>query len=156
MPYFNFVELLLQLVQPICYNLITSKRKCGVDMDGKKAELKVRLQYALDIREKKAVDLSKDLNIPKSAISQYLSGKSQKMDSKRLYAICNYLNVSEPWLLGFDVPMEKSIEQKNNNIISDVVVRMRTDKDFFDAINIMYTLDNEKFSSIKQMLTLLK
>lgn len=125
-------------------------------MSEKRSELKERLQYALDIREKKAVDLSKDLNIPKSAISQYLSGKSQKMDSKRLYAICNYLNVSEPWLLGFDVPMEKSIEQKNNNIIVDVVARMRTDKDFFDAINIMYALDNEKFSSIKQMLTLLK
>lgn len=78
-------------------------------MSIKKAELKDRLQYALDLREKKAVDLSKDLNIPKSAISQYLSGRSQKMDTKRLYSICNYLDVSEPWMLGFDVPMDRAL-----------------------------------------------
>ena len=127
-----------------------------MDMEENKAELKTRLQHALDIREKKAVDLSKDLNIPKSAISQYLSGKSQKMDSKRLHAICNYLNVSEPWLLGFDVPMEKTVVQKKNDTLTDIVVRMRTDEDFFEAVNLMYLIDDEKFSSIKQMLTLLK
>lgn len=82
-------------------------------MNEKRAELKDRLQLALDLREKKAADLSRDLNIPKSAISQYLSGKSQKMNSDRLFAISRYLNVSEPWLLGFDVPMESmwDIEQ---------------------------------------------
>ena len=125
-------------------------------MEERKAEMKDRLQYALDIRNKKAVDLSKDLEIPKSAISQYLSGKSQKMDSKRMYTICNYLNVSEPWLLGFDVPMEKTMTQKKNDALADIVVKMRTDDSFFEAINIMYNLDEEKFSSIKQMLTLLK
>ena len=125
-------------------------------MTSKRAEMKDRLQIALDLREKKAVDLSKDLNIPKSAVSQYLSGKSQKMDSKRLYIIAEYLDVSEAWLMGFDVPMERTIAQKKNDTLADIVVRMRTDEDFFEAVNIMYILDGEKFSSIKQMLTLLK
>lgn len=70
-------------------------------------ELKDRLRYALELRGKKAVDLVTDLKIPKSAISQYLSGKSQNMDSKRLYSISKYLDVSEPWLMGYDVPMER-------------------------------------------------
>ena len=75
----------------------------------KKEELKDRLRIALDLREKKAVDLTRDLKIPKSAISQYLSGNRTIKDSKRLYIIAEYLDVSEAWLMGFDVPMERHL-----------------------------------------------
>jgi transcriptional regulator with XRE-family HTH domain len=77
-------------------------------MENSKCSLKDRLYEAMATRGKKAVDLTRDLDIPKSAISQYLSGKSQKMDSARLYAIAHYLDVDEPWLLGYDVPMKKA------------------------------------------------
>ena len=75
-----------------------------------KEELKDRLRKALEMNEKKAADMSKDLNIPKSAISQYLSGYRTIKDSKRLYVIAEYLGVSEAWLMGFDVPMERHFE----------------------------------------------
>ncbi len=81
-------------------------------MENSKSSLKNRLYEAMTIRGKKAVDLTRDLDIPKSAVSQYLSGKSQKMDSERLYAIARYLDVDEPWLLGYDVPMERPTETK--------------------------------------------
>ena len=82
-----------------------------------KGNLKDRLNEALILRGKKAVDLTKDLGIPKSAISQYLSGKSQKMDADRLQKIASYLNVSEAWLAGFDVPQSSvmiQIDADNN------------------------------------------
>lgn len=82
-------------------------------MENSKCSLKDRLYEAMAKRGKKAVDLTRDLDIPKSAISQYLSGKSQKMDSARLYAIAHYLDVDEPWLLGYDVPMKKSEIKKS-------------------------------------------
>lgn len=81
-------------------------------MENSKSSLKSRLYEAMTIRGKKAVDLTRDLQIPKSAVSQYLSGKSQNMDSERLYAIAKYLDVDEPWLLGFDVPMKSNTETK--------------------------------------------
>ena len=81
-------------------------------MENSKSSLKNRLYEAMTARGKKAVDLTRDLGIPKSAVSQYLSGKSQKMDSERLYAIAKYLDVDEPWLLGFDVPMKSNTETK--------------------------------------------
>ena len=81
-------------------------------MENSKSSLKSRLYEAMTIRGKKAVDLTRDLEIPKSAVSQYLSGKSQKMDSERLYAIAKYLDVDEPWLLGYDVPMKSNTETK--------------------------------------------
>lgn len=84
-------------------------------MENSKSSLKNRLYEAITIRGKKAADLAKDLDIPKSAVSQYLSGKSQKMDSARLYAIAKYLDVAEPWLLGYDVPMEREAEQNKNS-----------------------------------------
>ena len=86
-------------------------------MENSKSSLKNRLYEAMTIRGKKAVDLTRDLQIPKSAVSQYLSGKSQKMDSERLYAIAKYLDVDEPWLLGFDVPMERQAETKKEQPI---------------------------------------
>lgn len=69
-----------------------------------------RLQEAMNLREKKQSDLSNDLNIPKSAISQYLSGKFEAKQD-RIYDLAKYLDVNEPWLMGYDVPMERA---KNN------------------------------------------
>lgn len=119
-----------------------------------RAELKDRLQEALYIRDKKAVDLVRDLKIPKSAISQYLSGKSQNMDSERLYAICKYLDVSEPWMMGYDVSMERNMEKKNN-AIADIVKRLRTDEDFLYLVESMGKLDAEKLKAFKQLVSTL-
>ena len=85
-----------------------------------RADMKDRLRAALEIREKKAVDLSRDLKIPKSAISQYLSGHRIIKDSKRLFVIAEYLDVSEAWLMGFDVPMERI---KKDDTKNDIVER---------------------------------
>ena len=85
-----------------------------------RVDMKDRLRTALEIREKKAVDLSRDLKIPKSAISQYLSGHRIIKDSKRLFVIAEYLDVSEAWLMGFDVPMERI---KKDDTQKDIVER---------------------------------
>ena len=118
----------------------------------KKVDLKDRLQTALNIREKRPADLVKDLGIPKSAISQYLSGSRTIKDSKRLYAMAKYLNVSEAWLMGFDVAMERPIEQTNSDILVDITVRLKTDSDFLSVVKTINSLDTEKFKSVQQML----
>lgn len=68
-------------------------------------ELKIRLRTALELRNMKPIELSEKTGIPKAAISQYMSGYSKPKDD-RLYLICKALNVNEPWLLGYDVPMD--------------------------------------------------
>lgn len=91
-------------------------------MENSKSSLKSRLYEAMTIRGKKAVDLTRELDIPKSAVSQYLSGKSQNMDSSRLYAIAKFLDVSEPWLLGYDVPMERQDPAELGTLAADVLL----------------------------------
>ena len=120
-------------------------------MEAPIAELKDRLQEAMNLREKKAADLANDLEIPKSALSQYLSGKSKNMDSVRMYRLCVYLNVNEAWMMGFDVPMERP-KEKNNDIMSDIIVRLRTDEGFFEVVETLNSLDKEQLDGVLQML----
>ena len=120
-------------------------------MEAPIAELKDRLQEAMNLRKKKAADLANDLGIPKSALSQYLSGKSKNMDSVRMYRLCVYLNVNEAWMMGFDVPMERP-KEKNNDIMSDIIVRLRTDEGFFEVVETLNSLDKEQLDGVLQML----
>lgn len=123
-------------------------------MNEKKEAMKDRLYYALAVRQKKAIDLTRDLQIPKSAVSQYLSGKSQNMDSERLYRIAEYLDVNEPWLLGYDVSMERNAEKKNAHVAS-MTVRLRNDEDFLSVVSLLNDFDSEKLQKAKQILQLL-
>lgn len=63
-----------------------------------------RLQAALEIRKMRQTDLCKLTGIPKSAMSQYISGAFEPKQD-RVYEIAKALKVSEAWLMGYDVPM---------------------------------------------------
>lgn len=68
-----------------------------------------RLKKAMDSKGIKASELSEKAGIPKSAISQYLSGLYEAKQ-KSIFKLANVLNVSEGWLMGLDVPMERLSE----------------------------------------------
>jgi len=119
-----------------------------------KAELKDRLKYAMEIREKKASDLARDLKIPKSAISQYSTGYRTIKDTKRLYIIAKYLDVSEAWLMGFDVPMERPLEQKENDELVDLVNRLKTDKEFRCLVSKLDKLNSSQVEGLMKLMGL--
>lgn len=70
------------------------------------AEFKERLQQILEQKKMKAIRLSEMTGIDRGTISAYLNGK-YKASQNNLYLIAKALNVSEPWLMGHDVPMER-------------------------------------------------
>lgn len=74
-----------------------------------KEKCSVRLARALAIRGMKQSELCEKTKIPKSAISQYLSGLFEPKQD-RLHIIAQALDVDPVWLMGFDVPMEKGKE----------------------------------------------
>ena len=117
------------------------------------------MQTALDLREKKAVDLARDLKIPKSAISQYLSGNRTIKDSKRLYLIAEYLGVTEAWLMGFDVPMERhlaDIEEEPVGIadkLADLFIALdakQADSEEVLMLERYHRLDEQKKSQVRE------
>ena len=69
-------------------------------------EVKVRIKQALQLREMKQAELADKTGIDKGQISSYLSGRYKpKQENLSLMAVA--LNVSEYWLMGLDVAMER-------------------------------------------------
>jgi transcriptional regulator with XRE-family HTH domain len=70
-----------------------------------------RISRALDIKGMKQAELCKLAKVPKSSLSLYLSGAYEPKQN-RIYDMARVLDVSEAWLMGYDVPMER--EEKNS------------------------------------------
>ena len=76
-------------------------------MDGIIDTFANRLNSAMRIRNIKATELSEKTGISKSSLSEYINGKYEaKQDG--VYLLAKALNVNEAWLMGLDVPMERT------------------------------------------------
>lgn len=73
----------------------------------KNAETKDRIKKALEVREMRQSELVEKTGIDKGQMSSYLAGR-YKPKQKNLSLIAEALNVDEAWLMGYDVPMERS------------------------------------------------
>lgn len=74
-----------------------------------------RLKSALEIRNMSAAELSRKLGIDEGTISNYKKGRYEPKQ-RRLEEISKILNVSIPWLMGADVPID--IPHPNDNTTS--------------------------------------
>lgn len=104
-------------------------------------EFKDRLRQAMEAKNMIAADLRRKTGIGKSAMSYYLSGRSEPR-ADRLYLLAKALDVSEAWLLGYDVSAERTQTQKNNDAIANIVVKLRTDNEFLDVVDALQTDPN--------------
>lgn len=105
-----------------------------------------RLRSAMDIRNIKASELSEKSNIPKSAISQYLSGLYEAKQ-KSIFKLATVLDVSEAWLMGLDVPMTKNIKiDKLGNPVIEIPIlgTVKAGYDYLAQENWIGTVDIDK------------
>ncbi len=65
-----------------------------------------RLNQAMRIRNIKAIELSEKTGISKSSLSEYIQGKYEAKQ-RGIFKLAQALNVSEAWLMGLDVSMER-------------------------------------------------
>ena len=88
----------------------------------KKENTAIRLKTIMNMRGLRQVDIL-NLTVPycqkynvkmnKSDISQYCSGKTEP-NQEKLFILGNALNVSEAWLMGYDVPMQAESPAPSN------------------------------------------
>ena len=95
-------------------------------------EFNMRLKKAMNIRAITQSELCEKTGIPKSAMSQYISGNF-KPKQNRTHSLAKALDVNEAWLMGYDVPMERqSISEQDNNQNKNIVAinlkKIRADK----------------------------
>ena len=111
-----------------------------------------RIAIAMQMAGKRQADLSNETGLNKSTISRYVSGQSEpKADA--INRLASALNVSEMWLWGYDVPMERTSIQKKNDQLVKLVVRMRSDERFAEAVKMLDELNDDQFGNIVQILS---
>ena len=86
----------------------------------KKTAFSKRLRAIIEEKNLRQIDLCQKTGIGKSAMSQYLRG-SFEPKQQNLHALAEALNVSEAWLMGYDVPRARppagSSEYKNDSFL---------------------------------------
>lgn len=97
-----------------------------------------RIKQALELRGMKQADLVEATGIGKSAISQYLSGKYVPKQTAT-HLIAKALNVSEAWLMGYDVPIERIEEVKR--------VVTKEEQEFLNLFNSLDAADKENLKN---------
>ena len=80
--------------------------------------------------------------------SDWVNGKKYpRMDKVEMLA--NYFGIKKSDLIERKATPE---EIKNNDTMSDIIVRMRTDVDFLSVVELLNNLDSDQLTSVKQML----
>lgn len=82
-----------------------------------------RIREGMELRGYKQSDLVEKTGISKGALSSYLSGRYIPKQNN-IYLIAKALDVSEAWLMGADVPMERnepSLTKKDEKDIEKIL-----------------------------------
>lgn len=117
----------------------------------RKATTAERLKEAMLAVGKKQADLARETGLDKGAISSYLAGKYEPKQ-KAIGKLAIALDVSEMWLFGYDVPQERTPEQKKNDKLSLLVVRLRRDPAFYDVVEKLDRVAPEQLESLGSLL----
>lgn len=80
-----------------------------------------------------------------STLARIEQGKVDVYQNK-IVQFSEVLGVSIAYLMDWEE------EEQKNDTIADIVLRMRTDKDFMSAVESLYKLDKDKLQSINNML----
>ena len=128
---------------------------------GNKAILAKNLNKYIALSGKDRRELAEIWGFPYSTVSEWVNGrKYPRID--RIEIMADYFGI-----LKSDLIEEKTSEdsEKKNDILSDIIVRMRTDDEFMllveaihtddqfmSLVEVMYNLDTEKLDGVKQFL----
>ena len=119
---------------------------------GNKETMSKNLKYYIERSGKDRKELAETWGFPYSTVTEWINGKKYpRID--RIEIMADYFGI-----LKSDLIEEKTEEhgemQKNNDIMSDIVVRMRMDDDFLSVVEKVYKItDKEQLQSVERMLS---
>lgn len=109
-----------------------------------------RIAKALSIRGWKQVDLVERTGIPKNSINAWVNQKWQPKQ-KALMTISKALDVSEMWLAGYDVPMERPEAQKKSDELTQLIIEIKENEDLKDLFTSICSLSIDQRKTIESM-----
>lgn len=114
------------------------------------APISQRLRTALDLSGKTQADLSRETGIDTAAISRYLKG-TYAPKSTALYKLALALDVSDMWLAGYDVQMNRFKQQNKTDFKSNLHNKIAQDTDLLITISQYYNLPEKKQRIIREL-----
>ena len=109
-----------------------------------------RLREALSLRNMKQVELCERTGIKKASVNNWVAQRWQpKQDA--IIKMARVLDVSEMWLAGYDVPMERPLAQKKSDEITQIVTEIRENEDLKDLFLSICSLTPAQRNTIESM-----
>ena len=111
-----------------------------------KSTFQKRLQERMDELGFRQADLAERTGLSKSRISHYINGRYEAKQ-EALYLLAKALDVNEAWLMGHDVPKERSIAEKESDMSYELKlldqISIRYGKAAVQALSVLNELNEE-------------
>lgn len=121
---------------------------------GNKEVFAKNLRYYIDKSGKDRRELAEEWGFPYSTVTEWINAKKYpRID--RIEIMANYFHILKSDLIENKQREGRKNLQKKNDIMTDIVIRMKTDTDFLFLIESLYSRDDsEILDLIKTLLTL--
>lgn len=114
---------------------------------GNKEVMAKNLHHYVERSGKSQKELSEIVGVAASTFNDWMKGKKYPRIDK-IEILANYFGILKSDLI------EDKI--KNNDTITDAIVRMRSDTEFLNMVETLLTLDSDKLSAVKHLMMVLQ
>lgn len=116
---------------------------------GNKETFAKNLSYYIDKSGKTKKDIAEIVGVAPSTLNEWTKGKKYPRIDK-IEILANYFRILKSDLIEEQTEEKRDI-QKKNDALTDLVIRMRTDKQFFSLIEGLNSLNAVQLASVKQV-----
>lgn len=106
------------------------------------------LAYYVERSGKTQKDLAEIVDVAASTFNDWMKAKKYPRIDK-IEILANYFGIQKSDLIEEKMTEEK---EKDNDILADIIVRMRMDEDFRNVVKSLYNLDSAKINGVQEML----
>lgn len=115
---------------------------------GNKAVFAKNLKFYIEKSGKDRRELAEIWGFPYSTLSEWINArKYPRID--RIEIMADYFGIQKSDLIEEKMTEEK---EKDNDLLADIIVRMRMDSDFRSLVESLYLLDSDKIQGVKQLI----
>ena len=118
-------------------------------MDQKAATTLERLLQAMAEQGKTKEALAEEAGISLKIMSEFTSGK-REMETHVIARLAKALDVSDFWLMGYDVPMEKTQQERDNELLAKLTLQIHENRELLGFIALMVKVPPEHRESVRQ------
>jgi transcriptional regulator with XRE-family HTH domain len=124
------------------------KEKGGFYMTNKNI-FAANLKRQMTLKGKSRKEVCKDLDISYYTLTDWVNGKKfPRIDKVEMLA--NYFGILKSDLIEEKTEEHRQMQQKNSTL-TDIVVRVRTDNEFFSLVEGLNRLNSDQLASVKQI-----